>query len=201
MATGINVSKVNVYAVVSPPSGVAVAKANVYAAAVPPAGIDVSKAVVYAVVDNSSWFRIDGASTQAWDATVTAGGGAVSGVFQIDGASTQAWDATVIGPPAAEVRVTQTALEVGQHAAPDVRVTQTALETARLPPNDIRVTQTALETAKYPPNELWTTQTVLEVAFRGEWSPPEPPPGGKRNHSFIGVVMGMGSGSNASFTG
>ena len=50
MGNGVNVSKANAYAVVTPPSGAAVAKANAYAVIVPPAGASVAKAVAYAVI-------------------------------------------------------------------------------------------------------------------------------------------------------
>jgi hypothetical protein len=50
MATGVNVSKANLYAVLSPPAGVNVSKANLYAVLSPPAGVGVSKANLYAVL-------------------------------------------------------------------------------------------------------------------------------------------------------
>jgi hypothetical protein len=50
MATGVNVSKANLYAVLTPPAGVGVSKANLYAALTPPAGVGVSKANLYAVL-------------------------------------------------------------------------------------------------------------------------------------------------------
>lgn len=48
--TGVNVSKVNGYAVLAPPAGVSVSKAVVYAVLGPPAGVSVSKTSAYAVL-------------------------------------------------------------------------------------------------------------------------------------------------------
>ncbi len=50
MATGVNVSKVNVYAVLVPDAGVAVSKASVYAVLGARVDLDVSKVVVYALL-------------------------------------------------------------------------------------------------------------------------------------------------------
>jgi hypothetical protein len=50
LPTGVNVSKANLYAVLSPPAGESVSKANLYAAINPPAGVGVSKANLYAVL-------------------------------------------------------------------------------------------------------------------------------------------------------
>jgi hypothetical protein len=54
MATGVNVSKGNLYAVLSPPKGEAVSKANLYGALSPPKGVGVSKANLYAVLSSAS---------------------------------------------------------------------------------------------------------------------------------------------------
>lgn len=48
--TGVNVSKANVYAVLSPPVGVSVSKANLYAVLNRPPGVSLSKANLYAVL-------------------------------------------------------------------------------------------------------------------------------------------------------
>jgi hypothetical protein len=48
--TGVNVSKVNAYAVLMPMAGVSVSKANAYAVLNRPAGVNVSKANIYAVL-------------------------------------------------------------------------------------------------------------------------------------------------------
>jgi hypothetical protein len=50
VATGVNVSKGNLYGALSPPAGETVSKANLYGAFSPPLGVNVSKAIVYAVV-------------------------------------------------------------------------------------------------------------------------------------------------------
>jgi hypothetical protein len=50
MATGVNVSKGNLYGALSPPTGDGVSKANLYAALSPPIGVNVSKANLYAVL-------------------------------------------------------------------------------------------------------------------------------------------------------
>lgn len=50
MATGIQVSKAVVYAILAPKTGVNVAKANVYAILAPKKGLNVAKAVIYAVL-------------------------------------------------------------------------------------------------------------------------------------------------------
>lgn len=51
--TGVNVSKSNVYALLSPPAGVNVSKSSVYALLSPPVGINVSKSVVYVLLNGS----------------------------------------------------------------------------------------------------------------------------------------------------
>jgi hypothetical protein len=51
MADGVNVSKAQVYAVISPPKGVLISKVVSYAVIQPlDPGVDVSKALVYAVI-------------------------------------------------------------------------------------------------------------------------------------------------------
>lgn len=50
MATGINDSKANVYAALSPPKDEAVSKANAYGALAPPKAVAVSKANIYVVL-------------------------------------------------------------------------------------------------------------------------------------------------------
>jgi hypothetical protein len=54
MATGVNVSKANLYAALSPPKGVGVSKANLYVAIQPITGVLVSKANLYAVITGGS---------------------------------------------------------------------------------------------------------------------------------------------------
>jgi hypothetical protein len=67
MATGVNVSKGNLYGAVSPPTGDGVSKANLYAVLAPPIGVNVSKANLYAVLvarghpasdDASVWLEV-----------------------------------------------------------------------------------------------------------------------------------------------
>jgi hypothetical protein len=50
MATGVNVSKANLYGVLAPPIAASVSKANLSAVLSPPLGIGVSKANIYAVL-------------------------------------------------------------------------------------------------------------------------------------------------------
>jgi len=50
MASGINVSKANAYAIVATPQGAAVAKTNIYAVVESNTGINVLKANVYTVI-------------------------------------------------------------------------------------------------------------------------------------------------------
>jgi hypothetical protein len=50
ISTGVNVTKVNAYAVLSPPNGVSVSKAAVYAVLGPNQGVNTSKFVAYAVL-------------------------------------------------------------------------------------------------------------------------------------------------------
>lgn len=49
--TGTNVSKINLFGVLSPPTGQSVSKANVYGVLSPPTGQSVSKALTYAVLE------------------------------------------------------------------------------------------------------------------------------------------------------
>lgn len=50
MATGINVSKSNIYSVLSVPTGIDVSKSNIYSVLSIPTGINVSKSNIYAVL-------------------------------------------------------------------------------------------------------------------------------------------------------
>jgi len=50
MATGVNVSKGNLYGALSPPAGETVSKGNLYGALSPPVSVSVSKALIYAVL-------------------------------------------------------------------------------------------------------------------------------------------------------
>lgn len=60
MATGINVSKSNVYSVLGPPTGEDVAKSVTYTVLGPPTGIDVAKTVMYTVLSDGAVFMGSG---------------------------------------------------------------------------------------------------------------------------------------------